>query len=46
VNPWVTEHSSEILECARRHGLSNGRVFGSMPIFPAEIVLTPCQHWA
>ena len=30
MSPWVEAHSGEILELARRHGMRNVRVFGSM----------------
>ncbi|MEA3278135.1 MAG: nucleotidyltransferase family protein [Pseudomonadota bacterium] len=30
MSPWVEAHSQEILELARRHGMTNVRVFGSM----------------
>jgi hypothetical protein len=30
MSPWVEAHSREILELARRHGMRNVRVFGSM----------------
>jgi len=30
MSPWVEAHSREILELARKHGITNVRVFGSM----------------
>lgn len=30
MNSWVEAHSKEILELARKHGITNVRVFGSM----------------
>ncbi len=30
MTPWVEAHSQEILELARKHGITNVRVFGSM----------------
>lgn len=30
MSPWVEAHRHEILELARRHGMTNVRVFGSM----------------
>jgi predicted nucleotidyltransferase len=30
MSPWVEAHRREILDLARRHGMTNVRVFGSM----------------